>query len=109
MKFDKGLLIEKIVDIIKAGSDCGVSELKFGELQINFYPPSTGSPRVTQDFIVSDQDEVIGPVVLTSEGAQKPQTDEEAERERDEYLRAQEILTDPQAHEDNMIELAARG
>jgi hypothetical protein len=106
----KALSAREIIGIIKAGSEAGVCELKFSGLEIAYYPDP--SQRHVEEPINIQQtvQNWEGPAtVRTSGGDFDVETDEKLALEQEEYIRAQELVVDPVAHEEEMVKLATSG
>jgi hypothetical protein len=107
---DRALSFKEIVGIIKACGEHGVSKLKFGGLEIDFHTqpaPITAAEPIAFSFN-EDLKKWENPTVETSAGSAKSETEEERRAMQEEFIRAQELITDPSLHEEEMINLAAK-
>lgn len=92
----KGLSFKEICAIIKSCKDNGVASLKFCGLDVTFDTRVQSPETYQNEYIPSTK--ITDPVTSIVE------TDAELE----EYRRAQEIVTDPEAHEAFMIDQASQ-
>jgi hypothetical protein len=105
---DRGLSFKEIVGIMKTGRECGVSELKFGQLTIYFHPQVAPATAAAPIDTALDLQKWENPTIETSAGSVPSETEEERRALQEEFIRAQELITDPAAHEEEMINLAAK-
>jgi hypothetical protein len=101
----KGLSLKEIVGIIEACGKNQVSELKFGDLQITFHQ-SAQSHEASQ--IPNQNYEVSGENILSRMSDSDSEDEETRILEQEALRQAQELLTDPESHELDMIEQAVK-
>lgn len=105
----KVLSFKEICAIIKTCGASGVHELKFGELSITLHPRAQ-SNDASQIHIINRQVETKYPRTALTGGEEIPvQTDEETQRIIDDFKRAQDLINDPESHEEEMISQAMSG
>jgi hypothetical protein len=90
---DWGLLSREISDIIKTAGKAGVSVLKYGALEVQFFPQVSQGPESLATTIKNFEDFSESAVKLTEE-------------ERREFEEVEQLLSDPSIHEETMIEEA---
>lgn len=104
---NRALSLKEIIGIIKAGGDAGVEELRFGDLNIKYRSQIAQSNVAGQIF---NQVEPEGARIAVTGGNEIPlMTEADKKDEQDEYQRAQELINDPLAHENDLIDQAIRG
>lgn len=100
----RGLSLKEIVGIIKAGHECGVQELRFGDLSITYGSISAHRNEASQ--IINDIPH--DPEVFSHSVDLKVQTEEEKRADEEAYIEAQKLINDPLLHETDLIEDALK-
>jgi hypothetical protein len=93
----KPLSFTQIISIIKTCGDSGVASFKLGDLDVAFHPRA-------QSNVAYQSEEQYPTTKITESVSQAVETDEEVE----EYRQAQELITNPEAFELDMIERATQ-
>ena len=97
----KALSLKEITGIIEVCGKNQVSELKFGDLVVTFHPR-------LQSNEASQIPTIIENTVLSRMSEENSEDEETRTLEQEALRQAQELLTDPEAHELDMIDQAAK-
>ena len=92
----KPLSFKEICAIIKISADSGVASLKLGGLDVVFHTRAQSNVAYQNEYTPSTK--ITEPVTSIVE----------SDAEIEEYRRAQELITDPEAHESFMIDQASQ-
>lgn len=102
------LSFKEICAIIKSCGENGVTLLKLGPLEISLQP-RLQSPEASQIHIIKrETDPETARSVITGGEELQTQTPEDIKRMLDDYRKAQDLINDPEAHEQDAIERAIR-
>jgi hypothetical protein len=108
---DTPFSFKDIVGIIKVCGQNHVSQLKLGTLEVTFHPwlQSDEARQSQQIHIINRQvDPSLARSVITGGEEFPAQTDEEIQKQLEEFKKEQDLINDPEAHEEDAIEEAIR-